>query len=144
MTAPNSQSVQRCIRAAIEMAAISPSDIDAINGHLTATMGDVIEMNNWAAALEREPAKFPLINSTKSMIGHCLGAAGSIEAVAALLELEGAFMHGSINCEDVHPELAAFESSIVRETRDVNLNIIAKSSFGFGDVNGCLIFRRWQ
>ena len=143
MTAPNSNSVQKCIRQAVEMAGIKPGQIDAINGHLTATMGDVFEVNNWAIALERKADKLPLINSTKSMIGHCLGAAGSIEAVASILQLQGGFVHASINCEDLHPELAAFEPSIVRKTRSADLNIIAKSSFGFGDVNGCLIFKKW-
>lgn len=143
MTAPNSIAVQRCIRGAVEMAGISSNEIDAINGHLTATMGDVLEVNNWAAALECAPSALPFINSTKSMIGHCLGAAGSIEAVAGLLQLRSGFIHGSINCEDLHPELAAFESRIVRQTKELPIKILAKSSFGFGDVNGCLIFRRW-
>ena len=143
MTAPNSISVQKCIRQAVELAGIEPEQIDVVNGHLTATMGDVFEVNNWAVALGRSAEKLPLINSTKSMIGHCLGAAGSIEAVAALLQLNGGFVHGSINCEDLHPELQSFEPSIVRTTRSVDFNIIAKSSFGFGDVNGCLIFKKW-
>lgn len=144
MTAPNSHSVQRCIRGAVSAAGIKPEQIDAINGHLTATMGDVVEVNNWAKALELEPSKLPYINSTKSMIGHCLGAAGGIESVASILELNRNFVHGSINCEDLHPELADFESRIVRQTRELELNIIAKSSFGFGDVNGCLIFQKWS
>lgn len=144
MTAPNSNSVRRCIRAAVEEAGISPKDIDAINGHLTATMGDVIEVMNWSSALERSGDNFPFINSTKSMIGHCLGAAGSIEAVAAVLELHGGFLHPSINCEDGHPDLAEYESRIVRRFQEIPLEVIAKSSFGFGDVNGCLIFRRWH
>lgn len=144
MTAPNSNSVQRCIRGAIAAAAIRPEQIDSINGHLTGTMGDVLEVNNWAAALESGARRLPPINSTKSMIGHCLGAAGSIEAVAALLQLQAGFIHGSINCEDLHPELTAFEKSIVRNTTCRELEIIAKSSFGFGDVNGCLILRKWR
>ncbi|RIL07781.1 MAG: beta-ketoacyl-ACP synthase [Proteobacteria bacterium] len=144
MTAPNNISVQRCIRATVEAAGIGPEQVDAINGHLTGTMGDVLEVNNWAAALECASGRLPLINSTKSMIGHCLGAAGSIEAIAALLQLKSDFVHASINCEDLHPELVAFEKSIVRRTTSVKLEIIAKSSFGFGDVNGCLIFKKWH
>ncbi len=144
MTAPNSASVQRCIRGAVAAAKIAPEEIDAINGHLTATMGDLIEVNNWAQALECGPGKLPMISSTKSMIGHCLGAAGSIEAVAAVLELDRGFVHGSINCEDLHPELESFADNIVQKTRDEEISVIAKSSFGFGDVNGCLIFRKWR
>lgn len=143
MTAPNSLSVLRCIQSAVKSAGIDPSEIDAINGHLTATMADPLEVKNWAKALERGPGKLPLISSTKSMIGHCLGAAGSIEAVASVLQVSKGFIHGSLNCEDIHPEIAAHESSIVHKTREADIRIIAKASFGFGDVNGCLIFKRW-
>lgn len=144
MTAPNSTSVLHCIRSAIKSAGIDAEAIDAINGHLTATMADPFEVNNWSKALGRGPGKLPLINSTKSMIGHCLGAAGSIEAVASVLQLSKGFIHGSLNCEDLHPDIQPFESSIVRKTRDADINIIAKASFGFGDVNGCLIFKKWS
>ena len=73
-----------------------------------------------------------------------MGAAGSIEAAAAVLQVYKGFVHGSKNCEDIHPEIAPFEHSVVRETRNVPVNVIAKASFGFGDVNGCLLFRRWD
>lgn len=144
MTAPNCDAVMRCISSAVHAAKISPQEIDSINGHLTGTMGDVLELSNWEAALGLNADRLPFINSTKSMIGHCLGAAGSIEAVAAVLELDRGFLHASINCEDLHPDIQRFEKRIVRETRETDIDIIAKSSFGFGDVNGCLIFRKWR
>jgi 3-oxoacyl-(acyl-carrier-protein) synthase len=144
MTAPNSESVQRCIKAAVAQAGISPDEIDAINGHLTATMADPLEVKNWAAALGRSPDSFPFIQSTKSMIGHCLGAAGSIEAVAVVLQLAGGFLHPSINCEDVHHDLTPFSRSIVHKPLERDIKTIAKASFGFGDVNGCLVFRKWN
>ena len=143
MTAPNCISVQRCIQAAVENAGISSGQIDAINGHLTATMADPIEVNNWSQALGLGPGSFPPISSTKSMIGHCLGAAGGIEAVAAVLQLQRGFVHGSINCEDLHEEIQPFADSVVHETIERDIEIIAKASFGFGDVNSCLIFRKW-
>jgi 3-oxoacyl-(acyl-carrier-protein) synthase len=144
MTAPNPTSVQRCIRAAIEQAGISGSDVDAINGHLTATFADPYEVNNWSKALDLAPEQMPKLHSTKSLIGHALGAAGGLECVAAVLELDRGFVHGSVNCEDLHPELEAFAGAIVHETVDVpDLQIIAKASFGFGDVNGCIVFRKF-
>ena len=143
MTAPNKESVRRCIRTSLEAARLDASQISLINGHLTGTMGDVIEINNWAEALEVEPSKLPCIQSTKSMIGHCLGGAGGIETVALLLELCGGFVHGSLNCEDLHPMLESFAGSIPHKTVTRELSIGAKTSFGFGDVNGCLIFKRW-
>ena len=106
-------------------------------------MADPMEVNNWAKALECSPDKLPYISSTKSMIGHCLGAAGSIEAIAATLQLKSGFIHGSINCEDLHPELTAFKDRAVHKTIEKPLNIVAKASFGFGDVNGCLILKKW-
>lgn len=143
MTAPNPEGVVRCIRAAINMAGITPDKIDAINGHLTATFADPREIQNWAKALEVSPQSFPLINSTKSLIGHALGAAGGLECVASILQLDKGFIHGSINCEDLHPELKEFDKSIVQKTKEFKGSIIAKSSFGFGDVNGCILFKKW-
>jgi 3-oxoacyl-(acyl-carrier-protein) synthase len=144
ITAPNPAGVTRCIRAALAAAGVHPDEVDVINGHLTATMADPIEVANWRKALERPPERFPLIHSTKSLIGHALGAAGGIECVASVLELSRGFVHGSINCEDLHPELEAYEASIPRQTRNVTARVLAKASFGFGDVNGCLIFRKWE
>ena len=142
MTAPNPVGVRKCIQAAMENAGIKASEIDAINGHLTGTMADPMEVENWRAALNVEPTALPYINGTKSMIGHALGAAGGIECVAAVLQLHKGFLHGSINCEDLHPGLEAFETRIVRKTIDKEVKIMAKASFGFGDVNGCLFFKK--
>jgi 3-oxoacyl-(acyl-carrier-protein) synthase len=145
MTAPNPEGVQRCIKGALADAEISPDEIDAINGHLTATFADPSEVWNWSKALGRGPGTFPYINSTKSMVGHCLGAAGAIEGVAVALQLQKGFLHPSVNCEDVHPEIEAFAGSIPQKVMEYpELRVIAKASFGFGDVNSCLIFKRWE
>ena len=144
MTAPNPTSVQRCIQGAVAMAGIRPEQIGAINGHLTATFADPHEVANWQKALGLAPEAMPLIHSTKSLIGHALGAAGGIECVTSVLELHHGFVHGSINCEDLHPALTAFKSRIPHRTVDVpELKIVAKASFGFGDVNGCVIFQKF-
>lgn len=144
MTAPNPTSVQICIKEAVRKANIKPEQIDAINGHLTATMADPIEVNNWAVALGLPPEKFPYIQSTKSMIGHCLGAAGSIESAAVILQLEEGFLHPSINSEDIHEKIKPYESKVVREVIQKPIKIFAKASFGFGDVNGCVIYKKWE
>ncbi len=145
MTAPNSIAVQRCIKEAIGNAGISASEIDAINGHLTATVKDVVEIENWAAALDRKGDNFPYINSLKSMVGHCLAAAGSIESVATVLQLNEGFLFPSINCEDPEKEIIKMidKEKIPVELLNLELNIIAKASFGFGDVNGCVIFKKY-
>src|SRR3989304_1925914 len=145
MTAPNPEGVKKCIKGAIADADIDPRSIDAINGHLTATFADPYEVKNWSEALGRGPDDFPYINSTKSMIGHCLGAAGAMECVAVILQLYKGFIHPSINCEDPHPDVEAFADKIppkVIESPDIK--VIAKAGFGFGDVNSCLIFKKWE
>ncbi|MBT8461375.1 MAG: beta-ketoacyl-[acyl-carrier-protein] synthase family protein [Gemmatimonadetes bacterium] len=145
MTAPNPISVRRCIGDAIADGGIDPAEIDVINGHLTATGADPNEVTAWADTLEATPDTFPVINSTKSMIGHGLGAAGALESVACILMLRGGFAHPSLNCEDVHPRIEAYAGSIPHETREMpGLSTIIKSGFGFGDVNACVIFRRWS
>jgi len=146
MTAPNSIAVQRCITSALENAGITPDAVDAINGHLTATTKDSFEIENWTKALGRSGVDFPYINSLKSMTGHCLSAAGSIESVAAVLQLHEGFIFPNINCDDLNPEIAALidASKIPTEIVAKELNIVAKASFGFGDVNACLIFRKFN
>jgi len=144
MTAPSAPGVQACIRKALMQAEISPDSIDYINGHLTATMADPMEVRNWSEALELGPDRFPRINSTKSMIGHALGAAGAIESVATLLQMTHGFVHGSRNCEDFHPEVQAFERCVPKQSVNMPISIAAKASFGFGDVNSCIIFKKWS
>jgi 3-oxoacyl-(acyl-carrier-protein) synthase len=144
MTAPNPESVQRCVRAALADASIEPGAVDAINGHLTATGADPGELRSWAAALEREPGGLPPITSTKSMIGHALGAAGGIECVATVLMVDRGFVHPSINCEDVHPEIEPWADSIPHALLELpSLRVAVKAGFGFGDVNACVVFRKW-
>ncbi|MBE7452647.1 MAG: beta-ketoacyl-[acyl-carrier-protein] synthase family protein [Kofleriaceae bacterium] len=145
MTAPNPTGVRRCIRGAVEMAGIRPDEIDAINGHLTATFADPHEVASWSAALELPAARMPLLHSTKSLIGHTLGAAGGIECVTSVLELHHRFVHGSLNCEDLHPALADYAPRIPHRTVELpGLRVIAKASFGFGDVNSAIVFRRFD
>ena len=132
-------------RSAVRDAGIPPDKVDAINGHLSATFADPYEVENWSLALERPPGRLPYINATKSMIGHCIGAAGAIESVAVVLQLHNGFIHPSINCDDIHPELLPFADSIVRRCVEMqDLSIVVKASFGFGDVNSCVVFRKWK
>jgi 3-oxoacyl-(acyl-carrier-protein) synthase len=145
MTAPNSVAVQRCIKDALKNANIDAKDVDAINGHLTATSKDSLEITNWVEALDRKGTDFPYINSLKSMTGHCLSAAGSIESIASVLQLRHNFIFPNINCEDMHPEITdqIDTEKIPIQNIDKQLNIIAKASFGFGDVNACILFKKF-
>jgi 3-oxoacyl-(acyl-carrier-protein) synthase len=144
MTAPNPEGVRRCITQALADAGVEGRHVSALNGHLTATGADPKEIASWSAALGVAPDSFPLITATKSMIGHGLGAAGALESVATVLMVHGGFVHGCLNCEDVHPDIAPYAAAIPHEARAVpQLDVMAKAAFGFGDVNAVAIYRRW-
>ena len=144
MTAPNSAAVQKCISEALKNANVSAAEIDYINGHLTATIKDPDEIENWSIALNRKGNQFPFINSLKGMVGHCLAASVSIEIVSAILQLHEGFIFPNVNCENLHPKIASLISSekISMKTQKTSLQTIAKASFGFGDVNACAIFKK--
>ncbi len=144
MTFPNANGVARCIAAVLDQAGVKGSQISLINGHLTSTGADPREIGSWLKALDVKPEAFPFIQSTKSMIGHALGAAGALESVAACDQLAGGYVHPSINCESVHPEIAMVKGSIPHAVVESKLEYVIKASFGFGDVNGCLLFKRWD
>ena len=146
MTAPNSQAVKKCILEALLDAGVDKSEVDVINGHLTATSKDVEEIRNWSEALGRTGVDFPLINATKGLVGHCLAASGSVECVAALLQYREGLVFGNRNCQDLHPEILALvdASRIPLKTISHTPGIMAKASFGFGDVNACVIFNDYK
>ncbi|MDA3818950.1 MAG: beta-ketoacyl-[acyl-carrier-protein] synthase family protein [Candidatus Delongbacteria bacterium] len=141
MTAPNPTRVIDCIRNAINEAGISGDDIDLVSGHLTGTLADKIEIQNWVDALKLTN-KFPYFNSLKSMIGHTIGAAGAIEFIASVLQIYNQYIHPSINCEDVHPDIKKMIPSdkIPHEIiAHAKIQYLAKAAFGFGDVNSCVL-----
>jgi len=145
MTATNSVAVKKCITDALKDANVHPNEIDAINGHLTATSKDALEIQNWSEALGRKGIDFPYINSLKSMVGHCLSGAGSVESVATVLQIYNDFIFPNINCEDLNEEIKNIisEDKVPKKVINKQLNIVAKASFGFGDVNGCVIFKKY-
>lgn len=144
MTAPNAVAIQKCIKDAVKNANISASEIDYINGHLTATSKDPDEIMNWSEALNRKGEEFPYINSLKGMVGHCLAAGGSIEIVSAVLQLYEGFVFPNVNCENLHPKITSIisQEKISTKLLKTSLQTIAKASFGFGDVNACVIFKK--
>ena len=146
MTAPNSVAVQKCIEDALRNSTINSNEIDTINGHLTATIKDSLEIFNWSKALQLSKSNFPYINSLKSMIGHCLSASGSIESVATVLQVYHGFIFPTINCEDLHPEIESLveKGKILQQLIQKEINIAVKASFGFGDVNACVVFKKFR
>ena len=146
ITAPNGQAVQRCIQQALKETGIRAAEVDVINAHLTATSKDPDEILNWSAALDRKGANFPYVSALKSMTGHCLSGAGSIECVSAVLQLYEDFLFPNLNCEDLHPRITDCidQQSIPQKLIRKELNILAKASFGFGDINACILFKKYK
>ncbi len=142
MTAPNSHAVQHCIRNAVQSSGIKASEIDAINGHLTATTKDPVEIQNWSTALGLQGSDFPYVNAFKGHMGHCLAAGGTLESVGTILQFRERHIYGNIKCEDLHPEISAVidPEKVPQKSIAFNPKILAKASFGFGDVNACIIF----
>ncbi|TKC06713.1 beta-ketoacyl-[acyl-carrier-protein] synthase family protein [Pedobacter polaris] len=146
MTAPSPIAVQKCIQNALTNAQIDANEVDVINGHLTATAMDALEIDNWAKALNRKGENFPLINSLKGMVGHCLAASGSIECVAAVLQIKHNFIFPNVNCEDLNPAITDLinENKIPQQMVSKQINTLVKASFGFGDINACIVFKKYH
>jgi 3-oxoacyl-(acyl-carrier-protein) synthase len=144
ITASNPEGIVRCVQQSLEVAKVRATEIDYINGHLTGTAGDPKEIRCLSAALGRPLAEMPWVNSTKSLIGHGLAASGSMESVATILQLVHGFLHPSINCEDFHPEIQELAPRVPQVSIPASCRVALKTSFGFGDVNSCVVFRRWE
>jgi 3-oxoacyl-[acyl-carrier-protein] synthase II len=131
----------KCMEQALKEASLNKNEIDYINAHGTSTpAGDKAETDAIKAALGIENAKNTPISSTKSMIGHLLGAAGGVEAVFCALSIKDNIIPPTINLNDQDPECDLdYVPNIARET---NINIAMSNSFGFGGTNGTLIFKR--
>jgi 3-oxoacyl-[acyl-carrier-protein] synthase I len=138
MVAPSGEGAVRCMQMAM---ATTENSIDYINAHGTSTpVGDIQEIK---AVREVFGDNIPTINSTKSLSGHSLGAAGVQEAIYSLLMMENNFIAASANIENLDPEIEGVPVAIERQD-DVILNTIMSNSFGFGGTNATLIFERYQ
>jgi 3-oxoacyl-[acyl-carrier-protein] synthase II len=138
---PEGNAAFAAMTAACASAKISPEQVDYVNAHGTATaQNDATEtaaINRWAGAR----AKILPVSSTKSSIGHLLGAAGAVEAVICLMALRGQFLPPQMSPGKIDP---ACNFEIVREPADKKIEIALSNSFGFGGANASLIFRRWE
>jgi len=147
MTAANKSSLIQCLSNAIADAGINSSQINYISGHLTGTKSDPLEIEAWVEALCLSSGKFPYINSTKSLIGHSIGACGAIETIASIIQMNHNFIHASVNCDDLHPEILKIipaKKVARRYIHDIRINYLAKANFGFGDVNACIILKNFD
>ena len=132
----------RCMTNAIQDANIKPEEIGYINAHGTSTpAGDVVEVRAVKKTFSKH-ANNLVINSTKSMIGHLLGAAGGVEAIASIMSLQHQKVHPTINIFNQDPECDLdFNPS---EARKIDTKYALSNSFGFGGTNGSLIFSKYD
>jgi 3-oxoacyl-[acyl-carrier-protein] synthase II len=130
----------RCMSAAIRRAGVSPADIDYINAHGTSTpLGDEIELKAVERLVGNAPANIAM-SSTKSSIGHLLGAAGAVEAIFCLLAMRDGVVPPTLNLDN--PSVATTIDLVPHTARQRSVNIVLSNSFGFGGTNASLIFRR--
>jgi 3-oxoacyl-[acyl-carrier-protein] synthase II len=127
---------------ALRDAGLDPSEVDYINAHGTSTpLGDAMETNAIKRALGSHAAKV-MVSSNKSMFGHCLGAAGALEAAATVLSMEAGMVAPTINLEQ--PDPACDLDYVPNVAREARVNVAMSNSFGFGGHNAAIVFRRWN
>ncbi|HEY5962815.1 MAG TPA: beta-ketoacyl-ACP synthase II [Xanthobacteraceae bacterium] len=142
ITAPTSDGdgAFRCIKAAIKRAGIEPGDIDYINAHGTSTpLGDEIELGAVERVVGNSAGRVSM-SSTKSAIGHLLGAAGAVEAIYSLLAMRDGIAPPTLNLDNPSVETAI--DLVPHKARKREINVALSNSFGFGGTNASLIFRR--
>lgn len=142
-TLPNRIGAVRAIRLALERAAISPSEIDYINAHATSTGeegGDGPELDALQEVFGEDLKNIP-VSATKSMTGHLMGAAGSVEAEICIEAIQKGLVPPTINL--YHPIRKGL-NLVPNKAQEVDVEIAMSNSFGFGGLNTVLIFRRYQ
>lgn len=144
ITSPHPEGLGGCLsmQAALRSAGMNPEDIDLVNAHGTSTpLGDIGETKAVKKCFG-DHAKKLMMHSTKSMIGHTLGAAGAIEAVAALLALEKGIVHPTINHHEADPECDL--DYVPNQAREVKVRAVLSNSFGFGGHNATVILKKFE
>lgn len=132
----------KAMRRALEKAGLTPDDVDYINAHGTSTiLNDVAETQAIKTVFGERAYKIP-ISSTKSMIGHLLGAAGAVEAIATIKTIETGWIHPTINYE--YPDPQCDLDYVPNKARQANVRVAMSNSFGFGGHNAIIIFKKYE
>ena len=133
--------IAKTMTLALDDAGLRPAQVDYVNAHATSTMiGDEVEIRGIRQVFKRRADKV-FVNATKSLIGHTLGAAGAIGAVATFMTMKTGLVHPTINYDNPDPEcqLAGISSSVQKG----RVNVAIANAFGFGSNNGVLVFKRF-
>ncbi len=138
--APDGDGALRCMAMAIRRAAISPADIDYINAHGTSTpLGDEIELDAVQRLVGNAASRISM-SSTKSSIGHLLGAAGAVEAIFSILAIRDQVAPPTINLDN--PSVVTPIDLVPHRAHEREISVVLSNSFGFGGTNASLVFRR--
>ncbi len=130
------------VKRALADGGVDPSEVGYVNAHGTSTpLGDIMETKAIKFALG-DHAKKVMVSSNKSMFGHCLGAAGGLEAAATVLTMEAGKVAPTINLDD--PDPACDLDYVPNVARDAEVEVAVSNSFGFGGHNATIVFRRWH
>jgi 3-oxoacyl-[acyl-carrier-protein] synthase II len=127
------------MNAAIKRAGITPDDIDYINAHGTSTMADTIELGAVERVVGNAAGKISM-SSTKSCVGHLLGAAGAVEAIFSILAIRDRVAPPTINLDE--PSVETPIDLVPHKARARDIDVVLSNSFGFGGTNASLVFRR--
>ncbi|HEX9505270.1 MAG TPA: beta-ketoacyl-[acyl-carrier-protein] synthase II, partial [Acidimicrobiia bacterium] len=142
MTEPDPQGTgqARAMHSALRDAGVAPEDVDYVNAHASSTeLGDTTETVAIKAALGEEKARSTPISSIKGAVGHCLGAAGAVEAAVTVLAVRDNVVPPTINYEDQDPSCDL--DYVPNTARPAELNVALSNSFGFGGHNAVLLIR---
>jgi 3-oxoacyl-[acyl-carrier-protein] synthase II len=140
--APDGSGAARSMKAAIDDAGVSPEEIDYINSHGTSTgLGDIAETMAIKSVFGDHAYRIP-VNSTKSMIGHLLGAAGAVEAAATVLQMTRGKLHPTINLDTPDPDCDL--DYVPNEARDAAISCAISNSFGFGGHNVSIVLKSYS
>ena len=140
---PSGENPARAMTMALGDAGVDPGEVDYINAHGTSTpLGDSAETRVIKLALGEENARNTPVSSTKGATGHCLGAAGAVEATFSILAVHNGVLPPTINYEDPDPECDL--DYIPNESRAADVRVALSNSFGFGGHNATIVFRRFE
>ena len=138
---PGAAGPARAMRWALEDACLAPDNVNYINAHGTSTpLNDLTETRAIRAVFNNHADRIP-VSSTKSMIGHAMGASGALEAIASIFTIQHSLIHPTINYE--HPDPACDLDYVPNQARQARVDVVLSNSFGLGGQNACLVFKRF-
>ena len=141
---PSGEMPSACMQAAVDDASVKPEEVDYINAHGTSTHRNDLNETLAAKKVFGEHAYKMAISSNKSMLGHLLGAAGGVEAIATVLTIQNGVIPPTINYEDVDLEEGLDLDYVPNVARKANVDVAISNSFGFGGHNATILFKKYK